>query len=73
MAQYTGLQSILNAALGKYQAKGFRLMEQDDHVTILFYRDERVAVFSQTGMTIPALHQACAQWLEKVRVVDAKV
>lgn len=66
MAQYRGLRSILNAALGEYQGKGFRLVEQDDHVTILFYRDERVAVFSQTGMTIPALHQACQEYLEKL-------
>jgi len=66
MAEYTGLQSILNAALGPYQAKGFRLVEQDDHITILFYRDERVAVFSQTGMTIPALHQTCQEHLERL-------
>jgi len=65
MAEYTGLQSILNAALGPYQAKDFRLVEQDDHISILFYRDEKVAVFSQQGMTIQSLHQACAQWLEK--------
>jgi len=66
------LQSILNAALGEYHQKGFRLVEQDDHITILFYRDERVAVFSQTGLTLRALHQACAQWLEKVGVADVR-
>ena len=68
MPKYEGLQSIYNAALGEYQGKGFRLVEQDDHVAILYYRDEKVAVFSQTGMTIQALHQACAQWLLKVGV-----
>ena len=68
MAEYTGLQSILNAALGEYQGKGFSLVEQDDHIIILFYRDERVAVFNQTGLTIQVLHQTCAQWMEKVGV-----
>jgi len=60
------LQSILNAALGEYHQKGFRLVEQDDHITILFYRDERVAVFSQTGMTIMGLQMACQEHLEKL-------
>lgn len=72
MPIYTGLQSILNAALGEYQGKGFCLMEQDDHITILFYRDERVAVFSQTGLTIPVLHQACQEYLEKMEVANVK-
>lgn len=68
MPKYEGLQSILNAALGEYQAKGFRLVEQDDHVAILYYRDEKVAVFSQTGMTIMGLQMACQEHLEKVGV-----
>jgi hypothetical protein len=68
MPQYTGLQSILNAALGEYQSKGFHLVEEGDHITILFYRDERVAVFNQTRLTTMTLHEACASWLQKVGV-----
>jgi hypothetical protein len=70
--EYEGLQSIYNAALGEYHSKGFQLVEQDDHVTILFYRDERVAVFSQTGLTIPALHQACQEHLERLEAANAQ-
>jgi hypothetical protein len=70
MAKYTGLQSILNAALnaalGEYQAKGFRLIEQGDHVAILYYSDEQVAVFGQQGMTIMGLQMACQEYLEKM-------
>ena len=69
MAQYTGsLQSILNAALGPFQNKGFRLVEEGDHITILFYHDQRVAVFNQTRLTTMTLHEACQSWLDKVGV-----
>ena len=72
MAQYTGLQSLLNASLGEYHAKGFRLVEPDDHTLVLFYQDEQVAVFNAQAALIPAIHRAYAQWLEKVGE-DAKI
>ena len=66
--KYEGLQSILNGALGDYQSKGFRLVEQDDHILLLFYQDERVAMFNQTTTTIPIIQRFCDQWLLKVGV-----
>lgn len=63
MAEYTGLQSILNAALGEYHSKGFRLMEPDDHALILYYQDDIVSVFAQGGATIPAIRRACREYL----------
>ena len=63
MTEYTGLQSILNAALGGYQAKGFRLVEKDDHVTLLYHYDTQVAIFNQAGLTIPNLHKECERYL----------
>jgi len=65
MASYINYQSILNAALGEYQAKGFRLIEKADHFVDLYYCDERVRSFSQTGATITTIHQACLEYLEK--------
>jgi hypothetical protein len=62
--QEQGLQSVLNAALGKYQSKGFRLTELGDHSLMLYYRDESVGVLSQGGATIPAIHAACREHLE---------
>ena len=59
-----GFQSVLNAALGPYQSKGFRLMEFDDHILMLYYRDEVVGVLSQSGATIPVIHEACRKHLE---------
>ena len=59
-----GLQSILNAALGEYQSKGFCLTELDDHVLMLYYQDELVGVLSQGGATIPVIHEACREHLE---------
>ena len=64
MAQYTtGLQSILNAALGEYQSKGFHLVEIADHVLMLYYQDELVGVLNQGSATIPIIHEACREHL----------
>ena len=63
MATYdreSGFQSILNAALGDYRAQGFRLHEQDDHTISLAHDGEQVAVFSQSGATIIAIHRECS-------------
>ncbi len=61
-----GFQSILNAALGPYQSKGFRLTEQNDHILVLYYRDEVVSVLSPAGATIPVIHEACREYLEGI-------
>ena len=63
MAEYVNFQSILNAALGEYHAKGFRLTEPDDHVLYLYYQDELVGVLTQGGATIPAVQEACREHL----------
>lgn len=61
-----GFQSILNAALGEYRAKGFRLVEPDDHALMLYYQDDVVGVLSQGGATIPVIQQACQEHLESL-------
>jgi len=66
MAEYVNLQSILNAALGEYQSKGFRLVEPDDHCLYLYYQDEWIGVLSQGGATIPVIHKACQEHLESI-------
>jgi len=66
MPSYMNLQSILNAALGEYQPKGFRLMEIDDHALRLYYRDAEVGIFSTGGVTIPVIHETCREYLEKL-------
>ena len=62
--QEQGFQSILNAALGEFQSRGFRLIEPDDHILELYYQDELVGAFSQGGSTIPVIHEACREHLE---------
>lgn len=66
MATYTGSQSILNAALGEYHSKGFRLLEPDDYTLTLWYQDEQVAVFGCQVALIPAIHEACREHLESL-------
>jgi len=56
----------MNDLLGQYQGKGFRLVEPDDHLVALYYKDEQIAVFNQTKLTIQELHRTCAQWLQKI-------
>lgn len=65
-SQEQGFQSILNAALGEYLSKGFRLLEPDDHCLYLYYRDERIGVISQGGATIPVIRGACQKHLESL-------
>ena len=59
MSQNILPQSILNAALGEYHSKGFRLIEPDDHTLILFYEDEKVAMFSEQSALVRSIHQTC--------------
>ena len=66
MTQYTGLQSLLNATLGEYQSKGFRLMEDSDHFLRLYYQDSLLEVFNQTRVTIPVIHETCRRYLESL-------
>lgn len=62
--QEQGFQSILNAALGEYQTRGFRLVEDGDHFLRLYYQDSILEVFSQARGTILALHRTCQEHLE---------
>ena len=61
-----GLQSICKEALGKYHDKGFRLVEPDDHILVLYYLDELVARFSPDGATFLAIRECCQEHLEGV-------
>ena len=65
MPEYCNFQTILNAALGDYLSKGFRLVEKGDHALLMFHEDEQVALFSQVGAMIPMLHEACREHLAK--------
>ena len=66
MAQYTGTQSLCNAALGKYRSKGFRLVEDGAHFLRLYYQDGLLEVFNQTRVTIPCIHETCHRYLESL-------
>lgn len=73
--QKQGLQSIFDAALGDYRSKGFSLGEEGDHIVVLYHNKVQVALFTQTGVTIPEVHKACRRHLlddhaEMVNLVD---
>ena len=62
--QEHSFQSILNAALGEYHSKGFRLVEPDTHILELYHNDDIVGRFNQTRATVPVIHGACQAYLE---------
>lgn len=64
MAEYTGNQSILDAALGEFKDYGFSLKEPDDHLTELYFKDKKIATYNQVKLTIPVLHEGCRNFLK---------
>ena len=65
MTQQAGYQPILDKALGEYCAKGFNLRE-DEHFLYLFFRGERIAVFSGMAATPESVQQVCSEHLESL-------
>jgi len=51
MAKYTGKQSVLDEVLGDFKDYGFSLVEIDDHLLELWFKDKRIAVYSQIAWT----------------------
>jgi len=63
MTQFTGKQNILDASLGEFAGFGFHLVEPNDHITELYFKDKRIATYNQTKLTIPRLHEDCRNFL----------
>ena len=66
MAQYTGKQSIYDAALGHYGDLGFGLNEPDDHILELRFKDKIVAVFNQTKANPTEIKEQCDKYLSSL-------
>jgi len=62
------MRRILDAALGEWADRGYRLEEEADHVLAIYYagEPEPVARFSQLGATIKELHEACRQYDHRI-------
>jgi len=63
MAIYTGKQSVLNEALGIYSEIGFQLIEPDDHLLELWFKDKRIVVYNQTKATFEIIRKDCKNFL----------
>jgi len=63
MATYTSKQSILDETLGQYKDFGFELIEPDDHLLELWFKDKRIAVYNQTRVTIEIVREGCKNFL----------
>ena len=63
MVQYTGKQSIWDEALGEYAQQGFSLVEPDDHLLELWFKDTKVATYNQAKATIEIIREGCKSHL----------
>ena len=66
MTKYTGKQSINDEALGQYKDFGFQLVEPDDHLLELWFKDKRIAVYNQTKATFDIIREGCKNYLESI-------
>ena len=62
MAIYKNKQSVLDASLGEWKARGFSLREPDDHFTDLYFKDKRIATFNQAMVTIEIVREGCQNY-----------
>jgi hypothetical protein len=58
--------SIFDAVLGRYYDYGFRLVEPDDHLVELWFKDKCIAVYNQSRLTISTLHEGCENYLKSL-------
>ena len=63
MATYTGKQSLLDEALGDFKDFGFELVEPDDHLLELWFKDKRIAVYNQPMATFEIIREGCHNFL----------
>lgn len=66
MTIYTGKQSVLDAALGKFKDYGFRLVEPDDHFLELYYKNKKIATYYQGAVTIELIREGCQNYLKSI-------
>lgn len=66
MATYTGKQSVLDEALGEFKDYGFKLVEPDDHVLELWFKDKQIATYNQTKATIEIIQEGCKNYLKSI-------
>lgn len=66
MTTYTGRQSVSEAALGKFKDYGFSLVEPDDHLLELYFKEKRIAVYYQGSVTIKVIRDNCQNFLKSI-------
>jgi len=71
MRTYVGKQSVLDEALGEFKDFGFSLVEPDDHLLELWFKDKRIAVYNQTAWTdkrpmIEIIREGCKNFLVNI-------
>jgi len=42
------------------------LVEPDDHVIELYFKDKKIATYNQSKLTIPILHEGCGNYLKSI-------
>ena len=55
--------NILDAVLGEYAEMGFWLLECDDHIVELRFKEKLVAYFPQSRATVERIRWECQKYL----------
>ena len=66
MATYTGKQSVLDNILGEYSDYGFRLEDEGDQFTLLYFKDKLIARFNQVKVTPDIILAGCRNYLKNI-------
>jgi len=59
-------QTVQDQTLGEFKDKGFKLVEPDDHVLELYFKDKRIAVYNQTKVTQEIIREGCQNYLVNI-------
>lgn len=61
--RYTGKQSVLDASLGDFGLIGFALVENDDHILELKFKEVTIEYYNQLKVTVAQIRARCHEYL----------
>ncbi len=63
---YTGKQSVLDGALGDYKDFGFSLIDSEDHLAELYFKDKLIATYDLHTASVEIIRTGCKNYLAAI-------
>jgi len=60
------IAEVLVASLGEFANYGFKLVEADDHILELYFKEKCIARFNQNKVTIATIQDGCKNYLANI-------